>query len=77
MTKKLAGRIVINPEIMRGKPVVKGTRLTVDLILRQLAQGITINDLLKNYPQITLPDVLACLEYAADTVEEENVYWRE
>ncbi len=67
-------RIVIDPEIMAGKPVIKGTRITVDLILRLLAKGGTREDILKNYPHLKNEDILAAIEYATDLVEEETVY---
>lgn len=59
---------------MAGKPVIKGTRITVDLILRQLAQGMTNDDILKNYPHLKKEDILAAIQYATDLVEEEKVY---
>ncbi len=67
-------RIETNPKVMRGKPVVKGTRITVELILRQLAEGLTTEDILKNYPHLTRADVQAAIEYAAELVEEESIY---
>lgn len=68
------GRIEINPKIMLGKPVIRGTRVTVELILRKLGEGATETDLLEAYPQLTKDDVLAAVRYAADAVaHEENV----
>ena len=60
-----------NPEIMFGKPCIKGTRVPVDLILRKLAGGWTMADLLDAYPRITKEDVEACLLFAADSVQTE------
>lgn len=74
MTKEIAPRIVVDPEIMTGKPVIKGTRITVELILRQLAQGIAMKDVLENYPHLTKKDVLAAINYAAQIVREEEIY---
>lgn len=67
-------RIEINPEIMFGKPVIKGTRITVELILRQLAQGLAIQEILTNYPHLKRQDIQAAIEYAAQLVKEETVY---
>ena len=59
---------------MVGKPIVKGTRITVELILRQLGQGVAIKDILVNYPHLKKEDIFAAIEYAARLVEEESVY---
>lgn len=65
-------RIVTNPDILVGKPSVKGTRLSVELILGWLAQGWTIEVLLENYSTLTRDDVLAALAFAADMMREER-----
>jgi uncharacterized protein (DUF433 family) len=65
-------RIVTDPDILVGKPTVKGTRLSVELILGWLAQGWTIDVLLENYPTLTRDDVLAALAFAADLMREER-----
>jgi len=65
-------RIVTNPDILVGKPSVKGTRLSVELILGWLAQGWTIEVLLENYPTLTREDVLAALAFAADMMRDER-----
>ncbi len=57
-------RIISNPEIMLGKPIIKGTRITVELILRKIAEGMAIDDLLEAYPQLTQEDVLAATSYS-------------
>ncbi|MCD6244238.1 MAG: DUF433 domain-containing protein [Candidatus Korarchaeota archaeon] len=62
-------RIVRDPKIMGGKPVVRGTRVTIKAILRRLASGLSVEDLLKEYPQLTEEDVRAALEYAARMLE--------
>ncbi len=54
-------RIEINPKVMMGKPVVKGTRIPVDLILRKLGEGASEDDLLDAYPRLTLEDIRAAL----------------
>jgi len=65
-------RIVTNPDILVGKPTIKGTRLSVELILGWLAQGWTIDVVLENYPTLTRDDVLAALAFAADMMREER-----
>ena len=67
-------RIETNPKVMVGKPVIKGTRITVELILRQLAQGLTAKDILANYPHLKPEDIQAAITYAAELVEEESTY---
>jgi uncharacterized protein (DUF433 family) len=68
------GRIVIDPQILCGKPVVKGTRLAVEFVVDLLAQGWTAADVLKNYPGVTQDDILACLAYASAVLHAEKVY---
>jgi uncharacterized protein (DUF433 family) len=59
-------RIVIDPEILLGKPVVRGTRLSVDFLLGLLAQGWTESEILRNYPGLQREDLLACWAYASE-----------
>ncbi len=66
----LLSRIILDPRIMTGQPVIKGTRLTVQFILRSLAQGATIESLLEEYSNLSREDILACLEYASKTLED-------
>jgi len=66
---KLLERIELNPKIMTGKPVIKGTSLTVQFILNLLAHGATIDEILSEYEGLTKEDVLACLLYASETLE--------
>lgn len=66
--------IVSDPEIMFGKPIIKGTRVPVDLILNKLAGGRTVEQLLKSYPHLTSDDIYACLYYAAESVNSIVVY---
>lgn len=63
--RALLERVVIDPEICSGKPTVRGTRIWVGLVLGFLADGMTTQDILDNYPQLTEEDVRACLVYAA------------
>lgn len=72
--EKLLKRIVTNPKIMLGKPVIKGTRLTVEIIVEKIAYGETIEDLKRDYPFITEDDIRAALLYAAKRLAHEEVY---
>lgn len=65
-------RIEINPKVMLGKPVIRGTRIPVELILRKLGEGATEKDLLDAYPKLTREDVQAAMRYAADTLAHEE-----
>jgi uncharacterized protein (DUF433 family) len=67
-------RIVTDPAVLVGKPVVRGTRLSVDFLLGLMAQGWSEAEILRNYPGLTRDDVLACLAYAGERVREERVY---
>ena len=66
-------RIEINPAVMLGKPVIRGTRIPVELILRKLSEGATQEDLLDAYPRLTRADIQAALAYAADSVAHETI----
>ncbi len=65
----LLTRIVINPKVMLGKPVIQGTRLTVQYILGLLAHGATTDEILREYEGLTREDILACLRFAQGTLE--------
>ena len=67
--KELAGRIIIDSDIMVGKPVIKGTRLTVELILGLLVQGMTVNEIIDDYPNLAPDDIYACLAFAKKSLE--------
>lgn len=67
-------RIMIDPAVLTGKPVVKGTRLAVDFIVGLLAQGWEAKDILRNYPGLTQDDIAACLAYAREVLQSERVY---
>jgi uncharacterized protein (DUF433 family) len=69
----LADRIEVNPAVMLGKPVIRGTRIPVELILRKLGEGATEADLLDAYPRLTREDVQAALAYAADALAHETI----
>ncbi|MFH1452613.1 MAG: DUF433 domain-containing protein [Armatimonadota bacterium] len=66
-------RITIDPKIMLGKPIVKGTRITVELILKKLSEGISIEKLLKAYPKLKKEDVSAALQYSAEVIGGEEL----
>ena len=66
-------RIEIDPGVMMGKPVIRGTRITVELILRKLAEGATEADLFGAYPKLTREDIRAAIGYAADTLAHEEI----
>ncbi len=67
-------RIVADPKILSGKPVIRGTRLSVDFILGLLAQGWPESEIVRNYPGVVREDILACFEYARDVVSSEKVF---
>ena len=64
-------RITIDPKVCHGQACIKGTRMPVHQILRMLAHGDTIEDLLQEYPSVTREDILACFDYAASLAEEQ------
>ena len=66
-------RIVMDPRIMVGKPTVKGTRITVEMILRELGAGMTPEEALQDHPQLTLADIRVAQSFAADYLAEEAV----
>ena len=65
-------RIAIDPEVLGGKPVIRGTRVSVELLLRDLAEGATVEELLKVYPHLVDADIRAAIAYAADTISAEE-----
>jgi uncharacterized protein (DUF433 family) len=62
---QLLQRITLNPEVLAGKPVIAGTRLSVEFILNLLAHGSSVQDILTEYPRLTADDIRACLLFAA------------
>ncbi len=66
-------RIVSDPDIMMGKPVLRGTRITVELLLDKLGRGMSEDEFLAAYPQLTREDVLAALRFAADWLRHEDI----
>ena len=73
MTEELLKRIEVNPAVMLGKPVIRGTRIPVELILRKLSEGATEQDLQEAYPRLVQKDIQAALAYAADTLAHETI----
>jgi uncharacterized protein (DUF433 family) len=73
-TEQLLERITINPDVMVGKPTIRGLRITVEQILEALAGGVAIQDLLNDYPDLEPEDIQAVLLYAAELVSEERVF---
>jgi uncharacterized protein (DUF433 family) len=69
-------RIEINPEIMGGKPVIRGTRITVELILRKLGVGVAPGEILADHPKLTLEDIRAAQTFAADYLADEEIVYR-
>jgi Uncharacterized conserved protein len=73
MPENLLERIEVNPAVMLGKPVIKGTRIPVELLIRKLSKGATEADLLDGYPRLTKKDIQAALAYAASTLAHETI----
>ena len=67
-------RIVVNPKILVGKPVIKGTRIAVELVIDLLARGYTQDQIIGQYDHITNADIQACLAYASEALRSERVY---
>ena len=65
--------ITRDPAIMLGKPIIKGTRITVELLMRKLASGYSMEKLLESYPHISREQVLAAFEYSADLIANEEI----
>ena len=66
-------RIVSDQKVLLGKPVIKGTRITVALVLKKLSEGMTFDELSQAYPHITREDILAALSYSADVISKEEI----
>jgi uncharacterized protein (DUF433 family) len=69
----MTDRVEINPSVMQGKAVIRGTRIPEELLLRKLAEGAAMEDLLDAYPRLASDDIRAALAYAADTIAHETV----
>jgi uncharacterized protein (DUF433 family) len=66
--------IEVNPAVLVGKPVVRGTRLSVEHVLGMMAAGVSEADILRNHPRLSHEHILACLAYAAESVSEQRVF---
>lgn len=67
-------RIALDPDVLVGKPVIRGTRLSVEFVIGLMAEGWTEADILQSYPGIAHEDIIACLAYARDTLSSEKVF---
>ncbi|MEK6937196.1 MAG: DUF433 domain-containing protein [Nanoarchaeota archaeon] len=74
MKEKISERITVKPEILSGKPIIRGTRISVELILELIASGMSVEDILKGYPHLKKEDILAAVEYAAKRLKHEEIY---
>ena len=74
MQEELITRITIDPEICHGKPVIRGLRYPVENMLELLASGMTIEELLADYPDLEREDFLACLQYATKLMQVKSIY---
>jgi uncharacterized protein (DUF433 family) len=69
-------RIVVDPKVLVGKPIIKGTRISVEFILELLANGWTYDEILKEYPQLQKADILAAIQYSLEILKDEKTYAR-
>ena len=67
-------RISVDPKVLVGKPVIKGTRISIEFLMELLANGWTHGQILKNYPGLTHEDICACLGYASEVLHAEKIY---
>jgi uncharacterized protein (DUF433 family) len=74
MTASMQAHIVLDPAILVGKPIIRGTRLSVDFVIGLLAEGWSEDQIVENYPGLSRDDVLACLVYVRDLLRAERVY---
>ena len=74
MSAQLTDRITINPDICHGKPVIRGLRYPVEVMLELMASGMTTDELLQDYPDLEKEDFLACIEYAAKLTQIKSIY---
>ncbi len=74
-TEQLLSSITINPKIMRGKPTIRGMRITVEQILKALSGGVSEDELIEDYPELEKEDFLAIFAYMFDLIEEEQVFF--
>ncbi len=65
--------ITRDPKILLGKPIIKGTRISVELVMRKLASGYSVEQFLSNYPHLTLEQIQSCFEYTANLIADEQI----
>lgn len=70
----MTNRIVLDPKILAGKPVIKGTRISVEFVLDLLASGMNVEEIVNEYPHLKKEDILAVLEYASQVIRNEDIY---
>lgn len=70
----MSDKIIVDPNIMLGKPVIKGTRITVEHILKLLKQGLNVKEILEDYPHLKKADIEAAVDYAAEALNKERAY---
>jgi uncharacterized protein (DUF433 family) len=70
----LTNHIEVNPKVMMGKPVIKGTRITVEIILEKLSYGMTFSDILQAYPSLTEEKIKAALAFAAESLKGDMIF---
>ena len=73
-TEDLLNRITVDPDVMVGKPTIRGLRITVEQVLKALAGGMTVEELLEDYPELEKEDIKAILLYVSDLVSDEQVF---
>jgi len=74
MTQELLKRITIDPDICHGKPTIRGLRYPVDNMLELMASGMTIDEILSDYPDLEKEDLLACIDYAAKLTQIKSIF---
>jgi uncharacterized protein (DUF433 family) len=74
MNRQLLTRITINPEVCQGKPTIRNTRYTVDLILDLLSSGMTENEIIEDYPALEINDIKACLSFASQLSKVKTIH---
>ncbi len=74
MGRKISKGIEVDPEIMLGKPLIEGTRIPVEMILEKLAQNISVDDILNDFPRLTRQNIQDALEYAAKSIHGEEIH---
>lgn len=74
MATEILDRIVVDPEILAGKAIVRNTRISVEMVIGLMADGWAESDILKNYPTLKHEDITACLAYAREVIARETIY---